>query len=66
MCTSYANVNGTSGGKIVSGAIGVSERKNVVIKNKERSYAVIVRAKDMNAKKTIEQVKEKVMRDVSR
>lgn len=66
VCTSYANVIGMSGEKVVSGASGVSERTNVVVRIKERSYVVIVRAKDVNAKMTSEQVKEKVRRDVSK
>lgn len=56
VCTSYTNVAGMSSGKVVNGASGVSERTNVVVKDKERSYAVIVRAKDLNAKMTNEQV----------
>ncbi|KMQ94800.1 golgin subfamily a member 4-like protein [Lasius niger] len=59
VCVSYANVAG------VSGASKMSEKPSVVVREKERSFAVVVTAKYTNVKMTSEQVKEKVMRDVS-
>ncbi|CAK9816194.1 Uncharacterized 50 kDa protein in type I retrotransposable element R1DM [Anthophora plagiata] len=55
---SYASVTGVTG---VSGA----KRVSVSEKPRERTFAVVVKAKDASVSMTSEQVKEKVMRDVS-
>ncbi|KMQ93191.1 golgin subfamily a member 4-like protein [Lasius niger] len=66
VCVSYTNVAGMSGGKMVSDASKVSEKSNAVAKDRERSFAVVIKAKDANVKMSSEQVKEKVMREVSK
>ncbi|CAK9796337.1 Uncharacterized 50 kDa protein in type I retrotransposable element R1DM [Anthophora quadrimaculata] len=60
---SYASVAGMTGVGGVSGERrdGVSVRG----KSKEKSFAVVVKARDANVKMTSEQVKEKIMKDVS-
>lgn len=53
-----------AGRSATSIAVG-SKQASVSEKAKERSYAVVVRAKDESVKLTSEEVKDKVMRNVS-
>jgi len=57
---SYANASENKHESVVRSDV------NVYRKVKERSHVVMIRVKDKNAKMTSEQVKDKVMRDVSK
>jgi len=66
VCGSGASVSYASmAGKSVVKNVNVNDRVNVK-SVKERNFAVVVKAKDANVKMTSEQVKEKVMRDMSK
>jgi len=53
-------------GKSVVKNLNVNDTRVNVKSVKERNFAVVVKAKDASVKMTSEQVKEKVMRDVSK